>query len=402
MSLQQPFTPIPRCLSMALGVFQGASKSTMRILPEKTTYVDGETAVFSIPQGTFDGWNASLGMNFNITTAAVNVTASLPFGAAAVIKRMELTSGSGTIYGSGAANDWSTAWVYRHALAQPGYQAASSRKAYEYPSVQYAAIGTYTLPAIIPEVHALCFKNLRMLPTSAFPGQLQLKLTLDMASRIAPTANLTFNSLTPVLYMQKYNFPQSLSPEMVLERALESGVFQIAQEQFIVQQSSSQTSGTVNFSLATNSLDYLMYIFKSPSITNANFFFSQYPTGATLNFDVNSVPTSNWSIQNTAEAYMYTLQNLDGGWNIAVDPQMSIADYTGTIASNSKFIIVERFCLPKNSIEDASVSGLSTLGSTIPMHMNVQGSTSLLTPVGIAVVTSLIQLAAGRQCAVLM
>lgn len=403
MSLQASFTAIPPCLRMALSSWGGSSKTTLRILPEKTLYNDGETIVFHFPSsGVYDFANATLGMGINLTTNSTTITVSLPQGAAACIKRMELSAGGQTLYGGSSGQDWSTAWVYRHLLAQPGYQKSSSRAAYEYPSVTYPTAGPYQLQALIPEVHALAFKNLRFAPVGAFPQDMQLRLTLDIVNRLPPTSNVTYNSVSPVLYLQKWVFPEAFNPELVLARALETSVFSVALEQFIVNQSPAQTSGLVSFPVATNSLDYLLALFKASTITPTNFFDSQYPTGATLAYDVNMVSTANWAINGPAESYMYTMQALDGGWNIGVDPQLSAASYNAAAGSGGRFCLLERFCLPKSTWEDASVSGLSTVGSTVPLHLNVQGSSASLTPVMIAIVTSLVQIARGRQVSVLM
>lgn len=394
---------LPRVLNLSLNRYDKASRSIEKGSPiNKSTFADGETVLFKLPtSGVIDLHSLVLQCGTVFTggaTAAATNTISYTLGQ--MLRRFDIFIGGVQVWGA-SCSDFSTAYLTRRALAEPGYMKTSSNALYDLISTTSpAANSTKTVQAIMADTPGLGSKNLRFLPMSAM-GEVELRFTFDASNRMTLPTAVTVTSHTPVLYYSKVAFEGGMYDQLVAAR-LQQGPLEIAVEAWGTYLGQSYTTnGSLPMQIATQSLDYLIMGSKNGTLTNANYNDLVQPGTGSYQLFTNGTPVSNFPLSQAHEVWYATLEALDAhSGNISVDPNiLTIGEFTG-----QKYIYMHRFRFPSTDSDEArhSISGLNSYGQAVPLELQIRGASGgPYQPWAVALYTSTIELSPGRMVAVI-
>lgn len=389
---------LPKSLNMALSRFDKSSRQLCRLVPtNQTSFGPTDTTIFRLPtSGVLDLHSLSLiaQLTFTGTTGAAVVATGLQFTPGQLIRRLDILIGGVQVWGA-SCSDFSTAYLARRLLAEPGYVKNSSGKAFEWVTAGSPAAGaSVSVPAMMADLPGLGSKNMRYLPLAAV-GEVEIRVTWDVNNRMyLPTAT-TCTAIVPQLNYTMKTFEGNLYDQMIASR-LQQGPLEVAFENWTYFQGVNFTTGTsMPISIATQSLDYLVVTQKEASITNTNYHdMKRAGASSTYQITVNGTPVSNVPLADT-EVYWATLEALDGlGNNPLVDPAWASA----TEFLTKSFLYVHRFAFETAGDEGRHlISGLNSYGQTVPLVYQVAGASgSSYTPVAIAFHTSTLEIQPGR------
>jgi hypothetical protein len=391
---------LPKSLNFALSRFQSCSRDFIRITPNKTTYVDGETISFRLPQsGVID--LQSLAVMMNLTFRSGGTGGTFSFYGGQLIRRLEVLAGGASI-GLAGCSDYGLAYMIRRRLMEPTYlnSISGSNNVYEIPSVTISSTAGANAPAVdcmIADFLGIAGgeRGCRFLVLDAFP-EIEIRVTLDVANRVPLPTAATFLQVNEVyMILSRYTFEDKLLHNLLASR-LSQGPLEIPFTNVTTFQGPSGT-GSISypFSIAAQSIDYVAAAFRSATVTGATYYDLQAGgSGSTVQLTVNATPLSNWPLA-LRDAWWTTLEALDGhGLNVMVDPQV----VSQTVWQNSRFTLLHRFCMPAADALEArhSLTGLSTYGSTVPFTFEGRSITNTVVPLIVVFHTSTLELSQGK------
>jgi hypothetical protein len=190
--------------------------------------------------------------------------------------------------------------------------------------------------------------------------------------------------------------------DAALAQRLQSAPVSLLFENWVQSQSPSFSVSTAfNHTMASKSLDYLLYQFKLPAnIGTDNIHRSQSPgANSTMTLEINGRAVT--PAMTPYDAWWSLCDALDATQNPIVDP--GITQYAGTTGfTTTQFCYLHRLCFPTTGEEGRTlISGMDTNGS-MPLSLKVAGAdaTTIYGTV-LGITTQEVQIHPGRQLIVI-
>lgn len=378
---------LPNTLRLALSRFQMARPTTTVLLPtNKTSFSAYEITVFDMPRVPVDLLSCTLSCDIGLS-AATTAASTGSFYLADLIKTMRVYIG-GVLVGHEMVSDYGLQYHLKRKWAEPAYKNKDSNAVYEYlPLTPNLANQAATITIQCSDILSwLASRNMRIYPLDVLQG---MRIEVEWGNLQNRVNGLTSGtvSYTPKMVFSTLEYKGAAYQTAVRSRLAGEGIEVAFDNATLYIGNTIQNSGEYQFVFAAQALDTLLITAQNPAITAANYF--QTTAGAntaTVQIYQNAVPLSNLPLT-VSDCWAVSMQALDGGSNVLVDPQVS----SSTDFLNNSFGLLARFDHPvQGSAERHSlITGMSTEGQTLPHRVlwNSVGATGI-TPVAIAWHTS--------------
>ena len=383
---------LPKALNFGLQRFDKATKEIIKIYPHKTSVSGTEQIIYRFPaNGILDAQSLACIMNTTFTKTAGTATTNIPVSIGNFVRQMHIIV-NGTVVWGGACTNFSDAYTLRRQLAETSSMDIGSNQIYDRPLLDQSAASA-TLDLMMADMPGFASSNVRFIPLAAL-GDVEIRLSLDQ-SRI-PSDN-TYNITVTDSYIlaSKLNFDDDMLNKMIAARLSEAPL-EMALEQWTTYEGPSYAGGATqfNFSIATQSLNYVMATNKLTSGANSKAYYTSGGSGATHQLLVNGVPVTSQPLK-LIDVWYSTVESLSGhGGNLLVDPKItSLSQWR-----DQKYVYSHRFEFPVvDGDEEAHlIGGLNTYGSTVPFTYVVAGASGDFKPVVIALHKSTVEVRPGR------